>query len=394
MTQKDGYPEQGKLRVLEIINLFSSAKIFIGGQFRYFKENGVDMHLICSPDPELDDFAKVQQIKSYEAIELNRQLSPMKDLAALYRICKFIKRNKVNVLIGHQPKGTLLTVLAGRIMGVPKIILFAHGTFYETETGIRKAIFINLERFLSFFSHKIVCVSPFVMQIREELKIDLPGKRVILGSGTCGGIDTRHKYNPELIDIDKLTEIRKSLSIQPEEFIIGFSGRMVRDKGIMELVDAYQILVKKHPHKSIKLLLVGDLEDRDSVEDSYIDIINDDPNIIKTGFIKEGMEYYYPLMSVLVLPSYRDGFGLSLIEASAMEVPVLASDITGCRDAIKENVSGHYIVIEPADIASKIEMYFDQELAATIGKSGRQWVQQHFDHEVIWPHMLEVLQSK
>lgn len=394
MTQKDGYPEQGKLKVLEIINLFSSAKIFIGGQFRYFKENGVDMHLICSPDPYLDTFAKEQQIKSYEAIELNRQLSPMKDLAALYRICKFIKRNKVNVLIGHQPKGTLLTVLAGRIMGVPKIILFAHGTFYETETGLRKAIFINLERFLSFFSHKIVCVSPFVMQIREELKIDLPGKRVILGSGTCGGIDTESKYNPDLIRKDQFQNLQTGYGLLPSDFVIGFSGRLVRDKGIMELVDAYRILVDKHPGKSIKLLLVGDYEERDAIPESYVNIIDGDPNIIKTGFIREGMEYYYPLMSVLVLPSYRDGFGLSLIEASAMQVPVLASDITGCRDAIKENVSGHYIKIEPSDIASKIEMYFEAGLAATIGKSGRQWVREHFDHEVIWPHMLEVLQSK
>src|SRR5690606_15727464 len=118
------------------------------------------------------------------------------------------------------------------------------------------------------------------------------------------------------------------------------------------------------------------------------------PDIIKTGFVREGMEYYYSLMSVLVHPSYRDGFGLSIIEASAMQTPVLASDITGCRDAVKENVSGHYIQIEPGDIAAKIEMYLDQELAATIGKSGRKWVSEHFDHEVIWPHMLEVLQSK
>ncbi len=381
------------IRALEIINLFSSAKIFIGGQFRYFKEHGVDMHLICSPDPDLDTFAKEQQIENYEAIELNRQLSPMKDLAALYRICKFIKRNKINVLIGHQPKGTLLTVLAGRIMGVPKIILFAHGTFYETETGLRRFIYINLERFLSFFSHKIVCVSPFVAEIRKDLKIDLPGKRVLLGSGTCGGIDTKHKFNPELIDHLHLEQLRNSLGIGPHDFVIGFSGRIVRDKGIMELIDAYRLLIKKHPEKNIKLVIVGDAEERDAVPQSYIDIIGRDTNIIKTGFVREGMEYYYSLMNLLVLPSYRDGFGLSLIEASAMQIPVLASDITGCRDAIKENVSGHYIKIEPVDIAEKIEFFFNEVTAVSFGKKGRIWVQEHFDHEVIWPYMLSVLKN-
>lgn len=380
-----------KVKVLEIINLFSSAKIFIGGQFRYLKDNGIDMHLICSPDDELDQFSQDQQIKKYEAIAINRQLSPVKDLIALYRICKFIHTNKINVLIGHQPKGTLLTVLAGIIMRVPRVILFAHGTFYETETGIRRFLFINLERFLSFFAEKIICVSDFVAEIRKSLKIDKPGKCVILGSGTCGGIDTINKFNPELTEPGKLRKLRNKLGIDQNDFIIGYSGRIVRDKGIVELIDAFQILIKKHPALSIKLLLVGDAEKRDAIPDSYLKIINNNPNIIKTGFIREGMEYYYALMSILILPSYRDGFGLSLIEASSMQIPVLATNITGCRDAIREGVSGHYIQLDPNDIANKIEIYFDKGLAAAIGNTGRKWVTQNFDHEVIWPYMLSIL---
>lgn len=380
-----------EVNVLEVINLFGSAKIFIGGQFKFLSQNGINMHLICSPDDRLELFAKEQQIKKYEAIEINRQLSLVKDMIALIKLCKFIYTNKINVLIGHQPKGTLLTVLAGIIMRVPRVILFAHGTFYETETGLRKFLFINLERFLSYFSDQIVCVSDFVLEIRKSLKIDKAGKTVILGSGTCGGIDTINKFNPKFIESKRLDQLRSNLGIDINDFIIGYSGRIVKDKGIIDLIDAFKLLELRHKDLSIKLLLVGDGEVRDAIPDSYLYIIDNNPNIIKTGFINEGMEYYYSLMSVLILPSYRDGFGLSLIEASSMQVPVIASNITGCRDAICEGVTGFYTELNAKDIAKKIEIFFDAELGKSIGTRGRGWVVQNFDHQVIWPHVLQLL---
>jgi len=380
-----------EINVLEVINLFGSAEIFIGGQFRNLNQNGINMHLICTPDDRLEEFAKMQQIKKYEAVEINRQLTPIKDLKALIKICKFIRTHKINVLIGHQPKGTLLTVLAGIIMRVPRVILFAHGTFYETETGIRRFLFINLERFLSYFSNDIICVSDFVLEIRKSLKIDKPGKAVILGSGTCGGIDTITKFNPKFIESSNLEQLKNKFGFEQNDFIIGYSGRIVKDKGIIDLIDAFKLLEQRHKNLSIKLLLVGDGEARDAIPDAYLHYIDSNPKIIKTGFIKGGMEYYYAMMSVLILPSYRDGFGLSLIEASSMQIPVIASRVTGCRDAICEGVSGFYTDLNPEDIAKKIELFFDTELARRIGITGREWVVQNFEHHVIWPHVLQLL---
>jgi glycosyltransferase involved in cell wall biosynthesis len=298
------------------------------------------------------------------------------------------------VLIGHQPKGTLLTVLAGIIMCVPRVILFAHGTFYETETGVRKFLFINLERFLSYFSDQIVCVSNFVVEIRKSLKIDSPDKTVLLGSGTCGGIDTISKFAPRLIEDKKLELLRNSFKIEQDDFIIGYSGRIVKDKGIIDLLDAFELLEKKHTNLSIKLLLVGDSEIRDAIPESYLYLIANNPKIIKTGFVNEEMEYYYSLMSVLILPSYRDGFGLSLIEASAMQIPVIASKITGCRDAVSDGQTGFYTELNPDDIRRNIERFFDTVLAKNIGINGRNWVVQNFDHQVIWPHVLQLLKFK
>jgi len=383
-----------QINTLEVINLFSSAKIFIGSQFSYLTDHGINMHLICSPHEELDDFARDQKIKDYQAIQLNRQLTPFKDLLALYKICKFIKKNQINTIIGHQPKGTLLTVLAGKIMRVPNIILFAHGTFYETETGIKKVLFVNLDRFLSRFSNKIVCVSQFVVNIRKELKIDKPGKCVMLGSGTCGGIDTKLNFNPELIDFKESESLKLKLGLKPNDFVIGFVGRLVRDKGIVELIEAYKILKEKHKMRSFKLLLVGDFELRDSVPQQYIDFIRNEKDIILTGFVNSEIELYYSMMNTLILPSYRDGFGLSLIEASSMKVPVLASKITGCVNAVSEGVSGYFVDLSGAGIAEGIEKMFDPDLRFDLGSKGREWVSANFDHTVVWPHMLSLLQNR
>lgn len=379
-----------KKNVLEVINLFVSAKSFIGNQFSYLNDNGFNMHLICSPDDNLSEFANQQNIE-YKAVNLNRQLTPWQDLKALISICKYIKKNDIGTIIGHQTKGRLLSVLAGIIMRVPNIIIFAHGSIFETSTGLKRKILILENRFESHFAHKVVCVSNFVANLRLENKIDKPHKQFILGKGTSGGIDTQNKFNPELISEIEKDDLRQKLGIKKDDFVIGFSGRIVRDKGIVELVDAFKILQTKYQDRSIKLMFVGVFENRDSIPALYADYINSHPNIIFTGYVKSRIELYYSIMSVLILPSYRDGFGMSVIEASAVEIPVIASSVTGCYETLVDGHTGFHIIITPEDIIAKIERLFDSLISKELGENGRVWVVNNFDHLKVWPYMIEVI---
>jgi len=379
--------------ILQVTNLFRSAKNFIGSQFSYLQERGYNMHLICSPADGLKDFAAKQNIQ-YEAMILSRQVSIFSDLKALVGICRYIKKNKIDTIIGHQAKGRLISVIAGKIMRVPNVIIFAHGTIFETSTGFKRKFLIWESKFESMCANKVVCVSKFVAKIRQENHIDKKEKQIILGKGTCGGIDTQIKFNPDVIQKHEQLALLKKIGLDDEDLVIGFCGRIVRDKGITELVDAFNLFKIKHPRSQIKLLLVGDFEKRDSISNEYKKYIIENPDIILTGFVKEKIELYYSIMSLLILPSYRDGFGMSVIEASAMGIPVLASDITGCAETLKTGETGYHVDITADGICEGIEKLYTPILREQFGKQGREWVVLNFDHSVVWPYIEKLLEDE
>lgn len=379
--------------ILVVINLFGSAENFVGGQFKYLSDNGYKMHLICSDDPKLSNFAKEQDIE-YEAITLNRQLTPWEDVKSLFRICKYIKRNNIDTVIGHQVKGRLLSMMASAITGVPNKVIFAHGAIFETSKGFKRKILIWESRFESLLADKVVCVSNYIKNLRIDYKIDKPCKQVILGSGTCGGIDTINMFNPDLISENQLKSLKLKYGIGDKDFVIGFVGRLVRDKGVVELVNAFEILKKRNSDKSIKLMIVGEPENRDGLPVDILKVLQSSSDIIYTGRIQhEGMPIQYLCMDCLVLPSYREGFGFCNIEAQAMGIPVLTTSITGCRDSIVDGKTGLYINLEPSDIANKIELLFNNKLRMKLGQEAKEWVDEKFDHSQIWPHVKYLLQS-
>ena len=330
--------------VLEIINLPGSAINFIGGQFKYLHdEGGYEMHLICSPGGGIESFCQENGVH-YHPIELRRQVSVWRDVIALWKICKYIKSNHIDIVIAHQPKARLLGMMASILTGVKHRIIFSHGILYETMTGLKRWLIMQNERFVSCMATKVICVSRYVKDRRQKDKIDKPSKQVILGRGSCNGIDTINKFNPSLVYDNVLKDLRQKYGLVQEDFVIGFCGRLVRDKGVVELLSAFSILVRKHPDMSIKLLVIGNVEKRDGLPQDTLEILNKGKSIIFSGAINySDIQNYYKLMNVLVLPTHREGFGLVAIEASAMEIPALVSDYTGCSETIEEGVTGLYI---------------------------------------------------
>lgn len=380
-------------KVLVVINLFSSAENFVGGQFGYLRENGYEMHLICSPDEGLDAFALQQGIR-YRAIPLNRQLTPWQDLKSLILICRYIRRYKIDTVIGHQVKGRLLATLASFITRVPHVVIFAHGAIFETAMGLKKHLLIAESRLESALSDKVVCVSGYIRDIRKSLKIDRPDKQFILGAGTCGGIDTSRQFNPDCIGIDTISRQKSKYGIKPDDFVIGFVGRLVRDKGVIELIDAFKILKDRFPDRSLKLMVVGSPEKRDGLPQPTLDFLRLADDVVYTGHVPhEDMGLQYLCMDCLILPSYREGFGFCNIEAQAMGVPVLTTRITGCRDSIIDNSTGLYIDLAPEDIAKKTELLFNESFRTELGRRGKQWVRKNFDHTKVWPYVKELLDN-
>lgn len=373
------------MRILHVINIYFSLS-YLGNQFKYFAEKGYKQYLICSPSENLENYSKEQRIEFLE-LKINRRISIFQDIYAVIRTCRYIRKNKINIVVGHTPKGALIAMISGFLMRVPKRVYYRHGRVFETMTGIKKKIMIFIENLTSFCATNIVVVSNYLYQKSIEDKLNSIEKQIVLGKGTCGGIDTVNKFNPSLININEIQKLRKKYCIDFKDFVIGFCGRLVKDKGIIELVESFNILQKKYPARKIKLLLVGDYDQRDGLPQSTINEIKNNPEIICTGFIFNKIEYYYSLMNLFILPSYREGFGMALIEASSMGIPVLGTDQTGCKDALINNKTGYYINNSVVGIIEGVEKIFNHPKPTILGENGRQFVVANFENLKLWPEI-------
>ena len=370
--------------ILHVTHKFFVLPFFIGEQFLYFNKKDYIIHVICSRSSHLVSYAKEMHFV-YAEVEITRSISPIKDFYALLRICKYIRDNKIDIVVGHTPKGALLAMISAWIMRVPKRIYFRHGLVYETMSGYKRKIMVNLDRLTALCATQVVCVSPSIYTRSIEDNLNNSKKQVILNKGTCTGINTSTKFNPDRIDMNKVNKLRTSLNIDNDSPVIGYCGRLVRDKGIIDLVEAFNILSQKKENYKVKLLLVGGFEDRDSLPNKIIQSIKQHPNIIYTGWKYDGLQYYYALMDVFVLPSYREGFGLSILEASSMKLPVITTKVTGCIDAIIEDVTGKFVNNDSASIADMIEFYINNpQIREAHGINGRYFTVNNFQQEIIW----------
>ena len=368
----------GFMNILHVVNIYFVLPYFIGDQFKYFKERGYQMNVVCSPSEYLADYAKKQGFE-YIATPVNRSISISLDLLSIRHICKFIRRQKIGIIVGHTPKGALLGMIAGWLCRVPKRIYFRHGLVYETSSGLKRLILKTVDRIASAYATQIVCVSPSVLKRSIEDRLAPAKKQMILGRGTCNGVDTQGHFNPANIDQSRLEELKNKYGIKDGDFVIGYSGRLVRDKGIIELVCAFD---KLKDADNCKLLLVGMFEKRDALPSDVRHRIESDPRIIYTGFVNGGMEYYYAMMNVYVLASYREGFPTGVLEAQAMEKPVVTTRVTGCCDSIVEGKTGLFANNDVEDITHKIDSIRLHN--AIDGSNGREWVVENYDCRIIW----------
>ncbi|WP_198666907.1 glycosyltransferase family 4 protein [Taibaiella helva] len=369
------------IKILHVVSISFSLPYFIGDQFDYFRKQGVQFYVASSPSPH---FSKYAAEKHFVPLEVNilRSISPLKDLKAVWQLSKEIRKNNIRTVIGHTPKGGLIAMLAAKLAGVKATVYFRHGIMYETSTGLKRALLKSIERLTGALASRVVCVSESIKRISEEEHLSARDKNVILASGSCNGIDARGHFNPVHTDLLLIHNMRKELRIAEDDFVVGFVGRLVRDKGIQELVQAWKQLRSKH--RNIKLLLVGPLEERDSLDEQTKQDILTDPTIIFTGLVEDARNFY-ALMNAFILPSYREGFPTVVLEASAMALPVIATKVTGCIDAVKADETGMFCRHDPDDIAEKIRLlYENREQARELGIRGREWVLADFEQEKVW----------
>lgn len=366
--------------ILHVVNIYFVIPYFLGGQFEYFRELGYELDVVCSESPYLAPYAR-QHNFGYREIPILRSINPIQDFKSIRQICRYIKDRQVGIVVGHTPKGGLLSMVAAWLMRVPKRVYFRHGLVYQTSSGLKRFILMSVDRIASLLATKIVCVSPSVLEQSIKDKLSPAHKQIVLGKGTCSGVDTQGKFNPQNINPEKMSLLKQKWGIDDSDWIVGYTGRLVRDKGIMELVDAFDLVKVNNPR--LKLLLVGMFEERDALPQEVQNRIKNDPQIVWTDFQNEDMEYFYAMMNVYVLMSYREGFPTGTLEAQSMGVPVITTRVTGCCDSIVEGETGVFVSREPEELGKVIKAMSEGEITFSTERT-RSWVMDNFDNLRVW----------
>nr|WP_312175895.1 glycosyltransferase family 4 protein [Moraxella sp. CTOTU46934] len=304
---------------------------FFKGQINELSKE-FDVTLISSPDNVLKKIAQRENVK-YKTIAMKRDISLKDDISGLLKFLYLFAKERPQIIHCNTPKASLLGLTSGYLTRVPTRIYYIHGLRYEGAVGKKRQLLVNFEKLNCFCATDIVAVSYGIKQKVEQQLTKKPVR--VIHNGSANGLDinefSNHNYNSKII--------REEYGISENDFVFGYVGRLVKDKGIGELVGAFNQLEQK----DIKLILVGKYEpDLDPLSQETLQIIKSNPNIIEVGFQKD-VKKFLSIMDLFVSPSHREGFGVAVLEANLMKVPVLVSNITGHSEIVTQGINGFFV---------------------------------------------------
>lgn len=360
---------------------------FFTGQVQYMKTQGIDVRVLSSPGTYLEKFAIQENIPSY-AVEMARRITPLRDLLSVIQIWFHFRKVNPTIVHAHTPKGGLLGMIGSWLAQTPVRIYHIHGLPVVTATGYKRLLLRVSELVSCRLAHQVLCVSESVRNVAIKEKF-VPAEKVkVLGHGSINGIDAEKRFNPARNREMNRSATRKRYNIPQNAPVIGFVGRIVKDKGIVELAEAWKILRETFPQAH--LIMCGTFEPQDPIPPDVEAFLHNDERIHLPGFIDD-MPAVYQAMDIFVLPSYREGFPIAPLEASAMSIPIVATRIPGCVDAIKDGVTG--TLVPPYDsmsLAKAIEYYLNNpKLAFEHAKAARERVLSEFTQEGLWTAQFE-----
>jgi glycosyltransferase involved in cell wall biosynthesis len=317
------------IKLVHILTSPVTAWSFLRGQLRFMRERGFEVTLVSAPGWELDEIATSEGVDAI-ALPLLREPAPVRDCVALARLVVLLRKLRPQIVHCGTPKASLLGGIAARMAGVPVRVMTLHGLRSDGLASRGRNVMLHLERISCRTAQRVYCVGQSLRSRALELQLASESKLRVLQSGTANGIDSERFSRSPAIML-RAGALRTRFGLPVDASVIGFVGRLVRDKGVAELFAAYKQLRRDIP--DLCLLLVGPLEDYDGLDANLRSELSRDPHIVRTGFLNEP-EAVYPLMTILALPSYREGFSYALMEAASMELPVVATRVTGCVDAV------------------------------------------------------------
>ena len=367
-------------KLFRITTVPISVEKLLGKQLSYM-DRYFDVTAISSDQVYLERVGKELGVKTH-TINMTRKITPVEDLKSLWTMYAYFRKEKPEIVHSHTPKAGLIGMLAAKLAGVKIRLHTVAGLPLMETTGLKRKVLNLVEKLTYSCATKVYPNSKGLHDFILEEKLGTADKIQVIGNGSTNGIDTAH-FSPESYSVSEKAQLRQELEIEASAFVFVFVGRLVKDKGINELVSAF-MKIQTNSSKKLKLLLVGPLEqDLDPLAPDVLQTIDSNPDIISLGFQKD-VRPYFAIGDALVFPSYREGFPNVVLQALSMGIPALVSDINGCNEIVQDGYNGS---IFPAKDEIALQKSMEQILAdhfyETVKANSRSSIMK-YEQQVIW----------
>jgi glycosyltransferase involved in cell wall biosynthesis len=372
--------------LIRVTTVSISLEKLLGGQMYFMNAQGFEVYMVSSPGDNIENLQKKESSK-FLPVPMSRTISPFKDLIALIKLICIFNKLKPDIVHTHTPKAGLLGTLAAWITRVPVRLHSVAGLPLMEEYGMKRVLLNWVERLTYFCATKVYPNSNNLKQFILDSGFCKEKKVKVIGNGSSNGIDTEYfKSTPELTLA--ATSLKLKFNIKENDFVYIFVGRLVKDKGIEELIIAFSNL--NEIYKNVKLLLVGSAEpELDPLSVGCMDVISQNPNIISVGY-QSDIRAYLAMSNALVFPSYREGFPNVPMQSGCFDLPSIVTNINGCNEIIVNRFNGLIIPVKNVSALQNAmeQILVEKELYKTMASNARSMIVERYEQERIWKLIL------
>ena len=375
-------------KLLRTATVAISLDVLLKGQLRFLTAH-FDVVAISGQDEHLQEVQNREQVKTI-SVHFERTISVFKDVVSLFKLYQVLKKEKPFIIHSITPKAGLLSMIAGYFANVPIRIHTFTGLIFPTKKGVLQHVLIAMDQLLCRFATHIY---PEGMGVKNDLiRFKITSKPLkIIANGNVNGIDCTYFNTVHFSDTECLA-LRKQLHISTDDFVFIYVGRLVADKGINEAVAAFVRFAAATAN--VKLLLVGPSEQHlDPITALTLHHINTHKNIVAVGY-QNDVRPYFAISDCLVFPSYREGFPNVVLQAGAMNLPSIVTNINGCNEIIINNKNGLIIEVknENAVFDALRAIIADQKSTAQMAKNAREIIVTNYEQQLVWQATLDEYQ--
>lgn len=370
------------LKICFVTTIYSTYRAFLKNLSGYLYDTGeYDISLICADEQEVHD--DVPDFVHYFPVKMERGVS-LSMFESIKQIQVVLEKEKFDIVQYSTPNAAFYTSIAAKKAKVPVRLYCQWGIRYMGFEGWKRALFKKLEKITCDNSTFIEVESDNIREFSLKEKLYTADRSCVIWNGSASGVDLSK------FDISKKeqwnNEIRTKYDISENDIVFSFAARLTADKGINELLEAFTNLVEKYDN--IKLLVMGGMDDSGSINNGLVKNAENSGKVIFTGSVPD-VERYYAASDVFVAPSYREGFGLVVIEAEAMALPAIVSNVPGQIDAIVPNETGLDCVVKSASSLQKQmeKLILDTELRKRLGVNAQKFVEDNFEQKKLFEYL-------